>query len=646
VSLIERAILFVFLLGCEVNLLHKAIAEPAPLEAYAALPDTDHVRISPDGTRLALLSRSSGSPVVVVISLQGDQLGAVDASELKPRNLYFATNDIVIISASDYINRVLTGEQEYWFSFVYDVTTDKVHDLLQQEGRRYVQLSTTRPLAYSTDGENAYVWGIPRSGAFRWSVLKTRYDNPKGDLVLRLSTRAIDAFVSADGTIIAHEEFDPEAKRYEVIGHTIDGTRSLRRLDGVDRARSNVIGVHPDGNHLIYYASKDEDVSVGYYLMSLEDGTLKDQVFNKPGLDVSRTITDKNRVVVGVEYASAQPVYEFLDERLDRVVQAMVTAFPNGSVFLESWSDDFSKMIFRVEGEGMVGDYFLFDVEAMETTFLATQRPGIPADQTQPVEVFRYEARDGLEIEAILTGAPVEGAPAKPLILMPHGGPASRDKVEFDWMAQFLASRGYVVMQPNFRGSTGYGLDFREAGHGEWGKAMQTDLTDGALALAAAGRIDPERVCIIGASYGGYAALMGGVTEPDLFKCVAAIAPVTDPAFMLRTLRDAGGADSPSLAYWKEQLGTERISARLLRGQSPVALADQIEAPVLLLHGDEDLVVDIEHSERMDRALRQADKSVSFVTLEGEDHWLSRTNTRMQLLRELEDFLGEHLHVE
>ncbi len=633
-------------LACISGLSAEGETELAPLETYAALPEVDHVRISPDGSRLALLSRASGPPVVVVLTLDGEQLGAVDASAMKPRTLYFATNDVVIMHASDYYEGALSYGRERGFSFAYDVTSNDVNDLLQQERRFTFQRAAGRPLAYSADGETAYVLGIPKSGALRWSVLRTRYDNPRGDLVKRLTADAVSAFIRPDGSVVAHEEFDLDTKRYEVFAHDGNELNSLRRIDDADRIRSFVDGLHPDGDHLVYYAGTDDEAGAGYYKLALGDGALNGRIFDAAGLDIARTIRDRNRVVMGVEYAASRPVYEFLDPNLDRTVQAMVNAFPSASVYLESWSDDLSKMIFRIEGEGMVGDYFLFDADTMETAFLATQRPGIPSENTQPIEVFQYTARDGLEIEAILTGAPPEGAPAKPLILLPHGGPAARDKVQFDWMAQFFASRGYAVLQPNFRGSTGYGVGFREAGLGQWGKAMQTDLTDGVLALAETGRIDPEQVCIIGASYGGYAALMGGASQADAFKCVIAIAPVSDPAYMLRKLKKAGGADSPALAYWKEQLGVERIRDHLLAGQSPVDLADQFTSPVLLLHGDEDQVVIIEHSERMERALRKADKPVKFVVLEEEDHWLSRAETRLQLLQEIDAFLTEHLPIQ
>lgn len=645
-SLSKLIVLAAFLLACISGLSAEAETELAPLEAYAALPEVDHVKISPDGSRLALLSRSSGSPVVVVLSLDGKQLGAVDASAMKPRTLYFATNDVVILHASDYYEGALFNGRESWFSFAFDVVTNEVNDLIQQERRFIYQFAAGRPLAYGTDDKTAYVLGIPKSGALRPSVLKTRYDNPRGDLVKRLTADAISAFIRPDGSVVAHEEFDRDSKRYEVFSHDGNELNSLRRIDDANLVRSSVIGLHPDGNHLVYYAGTEDEAGAGYYKLALNDGALNGRIFDSAGLDIARTILDRNRVVLGAEYAAPRPVYEFLDPSLDRTVQAMVNAFPSASVYLESWSDDLSKMIFRIEGEGMVGDYFLFDTDTMETAFLATQRPGIPSENTQPIEVFRYTARDGLEIEAILTGAPPEGSPAKPLILLPHGGPAARDKVQFDWMAQFFASRGYAVLQPNFRGSTGYGVGFREAGHGQWGKAMQTDLTDGVLALAETGRIDPDQVCIIGASYGGYAALMGGANQADAFKCVIAIAPVSDPAYMLRKLKKAGGADSPALAYWKEQLGVERIRDHLLAGQSPVDLADQFTPPVLLLHGDEDQVVIIEHSERMERALRKADKPVKFVVLEEEDHWLSRAETRLQLLQEIDAFLTKHMPIQ
>ena len=177
-----------------------------------------------------------------------------------------------------------------------------------------------------------------------------------------------------------------------------------------------------------------------------------------------------------------------------------------------------------------------------------------------------YKARDGFDIQAIVTGPPYwnpgEGAPL-PALILPHGGPASYDRFGFDWMAQYFANRGYLVLQPNFRGSTGFGRAFQDAGRGEWGGKMQDDITDGVKALVSAKMIDPDRICIVGASYGGYAALAGGAYTPELYKCVIAISPISDLNQHGQSISMKYGRDSESYRSWRESIGDGRRGGSL-----------------------------------------------------------------------------------
>lgn len=300
-------------------------------------------------------------------------------------------------------------------------------------------------------------------------------------------------------------------------------------------------------------------------------------------------------------------------------------------------------MLFLVSGSSAAGDYYLLDRKRNVADRIAQSRPDIAPEDIGQVLTIEYKARDGLTIPAILTMPTNRQAANLPLIVMPHGGPESYDFVGFDWLAQFFASRGYLVLQPNFRGSTGFGVSFRDAGRGEWGGKMQDDITDGVNALIKSGRADPQRICIVGASYGGYAALAGGAFTPELYKCVAAIAPVADLPRMLIDERDEYGADHWLLDYWKDLIGDPKAERSKLERISPVNYAGKFTAPVLLIHGKDDLTVPISQSERMERALKSAGKEVEFIRLKGEDHHLSKSETRLATLQALDAFVGKHI---
>jgi dipeptidyl aminopeptidase/acylaminoacyl peptidase len=249
------------------------------------------------------------------------------------------------------------------------------------------------------------------------------------------------------------------------------------------------------------------------------------------------------------------------------------------------------------------------------------------------VRMVVWNAADGLALHGVLTLPAGRPAKALPLVVLPHGGPASRDYPGFDWWAQAFASRGYAVFQPNFRGSAGYGVAFRNAGLGQWGRKMQTDISDGVASLAAQGIVDPKRACIVGGSYGGYAALAGVTLQKGLYRCAVSLAGVADPSAMLVYDSQRAGYRSSTMRYWKAFMGVESSSDSSLDAISPLVRADQADAPILLIHGEDDTVVSINQSEKMEAALKRAGKQVEFVKMNNEDHWLSREDTRIQMLK-------------
>src|SRR5690606_14537839 len=237
------------------------------------------------------------------------------------------------------------------------------------------------------------------------------------------------------------------------------------------------------------------------------------------------------------------------------------------------------------------------------------ERPLIGEELVGPVSAFEYTAADGLEMDGVLTLPPGLEPANLPLVVMPHGGPRLHDEVEFDWWAQAFASRGYAVFQPNFRGSTNRDSAFVRAGNGEWGRKMQTDISDGVAALARQGIVDPARACIVGASYGGYAALAGVTLQQGLYKCAVAVAPVADLGSLFA---DEGGTSNRSGMLRRSLL--EELGPRSgFDAISPRRQAARADAPILLIHGRDDTVVPFDQSDNMAHALRAAGKPYKLV---------------------------------
>jgi dipeptidyl aminopeptidase/acylaminoacyl peptidase len=260
-----------------------------------------------------------------------------------------------------------------------------------------------------------------------------------------------------------------------------------------------------------------------------------------------------------------------------------------------------------------------------------------------PHEVQRvnYEAADGLKIPAYLTLPGGREPKALPLVVLAHGGPAVRDTAEFDWWPQALAGQGYAVLQANYRGSS---LDsqFEAKGFGEWGRKMQTDLSDGVRYLAREGIVDPKRVCIVGASYGGYAALAGATLDPGVYRCAVSVSGISDVKRWLEWEAEEHPRVKVALRYWDRFLGVSGPRDPIVETISPVKHVASVSIPVLLIHGRDDTVVPYEQSSLMYDALRHAGKSVELVPLKHEDHWLSQSETRRQMLESSVAFLRTH----
>jgi dipeptidyl aminopeptidase/acylaminoacyl peptidase len=304
------------------------------------------------------------------------------------------------------------------------------------------------------------------------------------------------------------------------------------------------------------------------------------------------------------------------------------SAFPNLHVSLIDWTPDLSHLIVKTSGTDDSGTYYAVDINAMSAKAVGYERLAIAPEQVGPVSTIEYKAADGLEIEGILTLPPGREPKNLPVVMLPHGGPYAHDIADFDWWAQAFASRGYAVLQPNFRGSTNRDAAFRNAAHNEWGRKMETDISDGLAELARRGIVDPKRACIMGASYGGYAALAGVTLQHGIYRCAVSDAGVSDLRMMYQYDVPVGVTSEVSHASMRDFLGDPST----YDARSPRMHAAEADAPVLLTQGKDDTVVPFEQSQVMYDALKAAGKPVEMVVMAGEDHWLSTGATRLQML--------------
>jgi dipeptidyl aminopeptidase/acylaminoacyl peptidase len=284
------------------------------------------------------------------------------------------------------------------------------------------------------------------------------------------------------------------------------------------------------------------------------------------------------------------------------------------------------------------GAWRLLDTRSMEMRHIVSARQHIDPLAMRPMQALRYTARDGLQVPAYLTRPTASGP--QPMVVLVHGGPWVRDHWQWDAEVQLLATRGYVVFQPQFRGSRGFGKRFEDAGFGEWGRAMQDDITDGVRHLIATGVADPQRICISGASYGGYAAVWGLIQTPELYRCGITLAGVSDIAQLFSDWSDSTAA-SRELLRWR--VGDEKRDRARLDAVSPLKRAADIRAPLLIAHGDDDVRVLIGHARRLMRAMDQAGRRYEWLPLPDEGHGISRLSSLKTYHERMLDFLQRHI---
>lgn len=627
-----------------------AYAAPS-LSDYGALPTVDNVALSPDGKLLAFKRTEGGKEILAVVSIaDGKFVRGLDVSRIKLRNLYFFSNSKLISVTAEH-RRVLgyRGKFDVSTAFLLDLESGGISQLLTPGDVVYVgQSGLGRIAGSSADGRHvfmpAYVGSSAADHSPNYSLVRVDLDSPGRPSVVAVGKEYTeDYFMDGAGKLLAEERFNSRASTHSIISYR-DGGATEIFSQKVDIPGIGVVGVTPDRQALVISYRKEGAEYSALSAMSLKDGSVSAPLFVRSNADVETVITDVNRTVFGVMYSGLRPTYEFFDAQLTKRMQAIVDAHPGHSVWLVDWSDDWQHLLIQLEGVSTSGQYLLYS-NGKPPKFLTASRPNIKPEHVNPVTEFSYKARDGMIIPALVTvpRAKVDALQNLPAVMLPHGGPAAHDWMGFDWLAQALASRGYLVIQPQFRGSSGFGFAHWSAGHGEWGRKMQDDLDDGLNALVAQKLVDPKRVCIVGASYGGYAALMGGARSPDKYKCVVSINGVTDLKRMLADERSSHGRDHYVVRYWKMLIAKGEIDNRALEKISPSYLAADFTGPVLLLHGKADEVVDFTQAKLMQKSLSKAKKQVKLVALKNEDHFLSKSETRLKALTEITSFLDAHL---
>jgi len=634
-------------------------ADPAQL--FGVRESVEHIDISPDGTKVVFLQPGPGRMTLVYVH----DLSSEDAPRLAIRSdgnperfnwCNFATNDRLIcqVGGMTVVEGILTP-----FSRLVSIDTN---------GQNLTLLGQSSSVFDSRlrqfDG-SILDW----TGGEAGSVLMAREYVPETGRTGSRISRAGDGLAvdRIDIRTLRSNRIEPpnvRASRYisdgrgnvrmmanlEVRGgstgqmgtevtyyYRTEGNREWRRFGTFDIATG--AGMYPlaiDSTINAAYVLQKLNGRYALYRVKLDGSLAAELVHSNDQVDVDGVVrVNRGQRVVGVTFAEEQRRVIYFDPAYETMARTLSRAIPNlAMIDFGTTSADGNRVLVHAGADNDAGRYYVYDRTARSLNEILMVRPQLENVPLANVRSVTYPAADGVNVPAYLTLPPGREGRNLPVVVFPHGGPGARDEWGFDWLAQYLANRGYAVLQPNFRGSAGYGDQWLQSnGFRSWRTSIG-DISAGARWLAAQGIGDPNRMAIVGWSYGGYAALQAGATEPSLFKAIVAIAPVTDLQQVKDDARHYTDARNVS-----EYIGT----GPHIREGSPLRNVSAITAPVLLVHGDRDLNVPVIHSRRMDEALRGAGKRSELLLFEGLEHDLADSAARVQMLQRIGTFLATNL---
>lgn len=640
-----------------------APATPAadPAAQFGVRESVEQIDISPDGQKLVYLQPGPGRTTILYLyNLAGGDPTVVTRSDGSPERFSwcrFATNDRLVcqVGGMTIVNDILTP-----FTRLVSLNLDGSDPRLL--GQRASQADQR---LRQFDGAI-----LDWSGGEAGTVLMARDIVPEGQQVGTRVSRL------ADGLAVERVDLRNPSRTSRIeqpdrrVGRYYSDGRGNVRLISLPIQRSGSEGQASTRTDYVYRTANnrewrpfgsydsnggegmiplavDPELNAVYVLKKLNgrmalyrvklDGTLAtEMVYANEQVDVDSIVTaNRGSKVIGVTFADERrrivyfdPAYRAAHDMLARALRTLP------QIDFGATSADGNLVIVHAGADADPGRYFLFNRTTRNLNEIMLARPQLENVPLATVRAVTYPGPDGVPVPAYLTLPPGREGRGLPAIVLPHGGPEARDEWGFDWLAQYLANQGYAVLQPNYRGSSGYGDAWlQQNGFRGWRTSIG-DITAGARWLAAQGIGDPARMAILGWSYGGYAALQSGVTEPGLFRAIVAIAPVTDLQQAKDDFRNYTSARNNS-----EFIG----SGPHIREGSPLQNVSAITAPVLLFHGDRDLNVPIIHSRRMDSALRGAGKSSELVTYQGLEHDLADSGVRVQMLQRIGAFLQANL---
>ena len=640
-KLISLAFLSLFLIFNELTYSQEQI----PTEVFGSPPLISTVKISPNGEKIAMYATlQNGESAILIRDLTENKplqpIATSDNKTLKLLGFSWFSDDIILARAwlaSDFYGTKLDNTR------LLRVNVDGTGFEPLFKRRHFKDLPWQPPqqtgiIDWLEEDKDHILVQVPMSNIRSPDVVKVNVKKNTIKIVKKGVAGTRSWMTDEYGEVRIGRTYDRDRSAGTITFKDSGSTkwRTIWKFKTLGEDSIGVLGFGKDPNKVWFEAYKDGRIAVFSADISKQNFE-PELVYSHPKRDVETSLRYKegSKDPIGISFRDENYHLITWDEEQAEFEKRIYELFPDQDVYFGTTSKDENRYIIFVENSSTPGSFYIGD-KKLGTLDLVTHSYPALANKVLPAkETVSYKARDGLDIEAFLT-LPEGKDKNLPTIIFPHGGPIAADGAKgFDYWTSFFANRGYAVVQMNFRGSTGYGYDFMKAGLGQWGGQMQEDVEDATKWAIEKGIADPERVCIVGGSYGGYAALMGAATS-NLYKCSVSFAGVSDLLYLLDDSRRYGGEETLRI-----MLGNK--SRQELKDTSPVNLADKIKIPVLLVQGDDDSRVLLKHGQKMRDAMEEAGVNYQYIEQENSDHFLTLKRNRLQFFQETEKFLKNHI---
>ncbi|MEL6364174.1 MAG: prolyl oligopeptidase family serine peptidase [Pseudomonadota bacterium] len=639
-----------------------AFAQP-PVEFFARMPFLRSVDIAPDGNGLAAVVADDGADFLAVYDLTDggfeNTFAMQIADDTDPRWIRWKDDKTLLASLGFAASRAYRSADGRRFRtdtyetrlFYLKKNGGELTNVLDQPRNRRQSLAVARkgnkktdPIQFEDD-VISWMWSDPQNIVLQYN--RTDPEHPiafitpvkdKREKALQAARPPINSwFADAEGRIRGGRGrggLDDDELVLLLRAAEEDDFRDIsHRFDEI-----RVLGFDPDGR-TAYVRATGPSGTLSLFTYDIPSDSIGAPIFSHPVFDIDSIVQNKKTgALLGVRYIAEEEETVWFDDAVEKEIGQVADAL-GAPARLESESLNSRFAVYTSSSAEDAGRYFILDRSKPAISAMPSQYPELSSVSLGEVVASEFSAGDGVRVPAFVTLPPglqsLSDAKNLPFVIFPHGGPLARDFRRFDYMAQFFASRGYGVMQTNFRGSAGYGAEFDQLATGTAGSAMVTDIADGARWLVETGRADASRLAIVGGSYGGYAALQSLVVEADLYQCAIGLNGVYDLPAFIRDRRDYIGGRATQ-RFWRRLFG----EGAALRDKSPALHGSKISRPVLLIHAEDDRIVDVNQSQKMRGALRG---SVELVVLQNGGHGLANAEARFTALSKMETFLARCL---